>query len=82
MIFEFIFEDTIYKYEDGWIHYKTNYGFVHLCPVLNELNIIIETFDDNQRIAIMEALVHSCLAGYRDGKKAKIREFKNIFDLD
>jgi hypothetical protein len=82
MTFEFIFEDTIYKYEDGWIHYKTNYGgFIHLCPVLNELNIIIETFDDNQRIAIMEALVHSCLAGYHDGKKAKIREFKNLFDL-
>jgi hypothetical protein len=83
MTFEFIFDETVYKYEDGDIYYKTNYGgsFLQLCPVLNELNILMETFDNNQRIVIMEALVHSCLAGYRDGKKAKIREFKNLFDL-
>ena len=82
MTFEFIFEETVYKYEDGGIYYKTNYGsFLHLCPVLNELNILMETFDNNQRIAIMEALVHSCFAGYRDGKKAKIQEFKSVFDL-
>ncbi len=83
MTLEFIFEDTLYKYEDGKIYYKDSWNcFGYFCPVLNELNEILDTCTTNQCIAIFEAIVHSYLYGHSEGKKAKIREFKRVFNLD
>lgn len=79
---EFIFEDIIYKYEDGTLYYKDSWGcFIYFCPVLRELNEIMDTFDNSQRIAILEAIVHGCCYGYRDGKKAKVAEIKRALEI-
>ena len=80
---EFIFEDIIYKYENGWIYYKHDYVyFIQLCPVLDSLNDVLDMLGKGQQIDVLENIVHGCLYGYSDGKKAKIREFKNVFNLD
>ncbi len=83
MEFEFIFEDTVYKYEHGKLYYKDRWNyFVYFCPVLIYLQEILENFTNDERILILKAIVHSCIYSYSDGKKAKIREFKNVFNLD
>lgn len=83
MTVEFKFEDTIYKYEYGKLYYKDRWNcFVYFCPVLIDTQEILENFTNDERITILKAIIHSCLYGYSDGKKAKIREFKNVFNLD
>jgi len=80
---EFIFGDIIYKYEDGHIYYKTDYGTYHyFCPVLRELEEILGLFTEEGQITILEAIVHGCLYGYSDGKKAKISEIRRALDID
>jgi hypothetical protein len=80
---EFIFEDIIYKYENSWIYWKHEHGYFNqLCPVLRELEEILELFtEDGQRI-ILAAIVHGCCYGYQGGKKAKISEIKRALDID
>jgi hypothetical protein len=83
MTVEFKFEDTIYKYEYGKLYYKDRWNcFVYFCPVLIDLQEILNTFTNNECITILEAIIHSSLYDYNDGKKAKIQEFKNVFNLD
>ena len=79
---EFIFEDIIYKYENGWIYYKSDYGaFYQLCPVLPELEEILGLFTEDGQRTILEAIVHGCCYGYQDGKKAKLAEIKRALDI-
>ena len=80
---EFIFEDIIYKYENGWIYWKHERGYyIKLCPVLSELEEILDLYTQDVRRTMLDAIVHGCCYGYSDGKKAKIQEFKNVFNLD
>lgn len=82
MTFEFIFGDIWYQYNDGAIHYKDKYGvYVYLCPVLDEFNKKLEDFSTEQLQIILSAIIHSYGCGKCDGKNAKIREFKNLFNL-
>lgn len=80
---EFTFGDIIYKYENGWVYYKSDYGYFYkLCPVLAELEGILELFTLDGQITILEAIVHGCLYGYNDGKTAKIKEIKRVLNID
>ena len=81
-IFEFTCGGSLYRYEDGWIHYKTDYNsWPPLCPVLRELNDKIESFTTEQLQIIMAAVIHSYGYGKVQGKKDKIQEFKRVFEL-
>ena len=80
---EFIFEDIIYKYENGWIYYKSNYDtFYKLCPVLPELEEILDLYTQDVRITMLEAIVHGCCYGYREGRDDKAREIKRALNID
>jgi hypothetical protein len=80
---EFMFDERIYKYEDGHIYYKTDYGaYNHLCPVLRELEEILGLFTEEGQRTILEGVVHGCLYGYSDGKKAKLWEIKRALDIN
>ena len=80
---EFIFEDIIYKYENGWIYWKHERGcFNRLCPVLRTLADILELFTEDGQITILEAIVHGCIHGYQEGANEKIREIKRALDID
>ena len=79
---EFIFEDIIYKYENGWIYYKTNHGyFDKLCPTLSSLDGVLDMLGSGQSIEVLETIVHGCLYGYRDGANAKVREIKKALEI-
>ena len=79
---EFIFEDIIYKYEDGWIYWKHELGYYNkLCPVLKELEEILKLFTEDGQIAILEALVHAACYGYQEGENNKITEIKRVLDI-
>lgn len=80
---EFIFEDIIYNYENGWIYWKHERGYYNkLCPVLPELEEILGLFtEDGQRI-ILEAIVHGCCYGYQDGKNDKVVEIKRALNIE
>jgi hypothetical protein len=79
---EFIFEDIIYKYENDWIYWKHEHGYFNpLCPVLAELQGVLGLFAEEGQRVILEAIVHGCLYGYKDGKKAKATEIKRALDI-
>ncbi len=79
---EFIFEDIVYKYENGWIYYKSDYGYFNqLCPVLPSFDGVLDMLGEGQRIEVLETIVHSCCYGYSDGKKAKVAEIKRALDI-
>jgi hypothetical protein len=79
---EFIFEEVIYKYDEGKIYYKDEYNLFHyFCPVLKELSKLLDLFTIDGQITILEAIVHGCLSGYNDGKKAKVREIKKALEI-
>ena len=79
---EFIFEDMIYKYENGWIYWKHELGYFNkLCPVLKELEEILGLFTEEGQRIILEALVHAACYGYQEGKNNKITEIKRVLDI-
>lgn len=79
---EFIFEDIIYKYENGWIYWKHELGYFNkLCPVLKELEDILELYTYDVRRTVLEALVHATCYGYQEGKNNKITEIKRVLNI-
>ena len=80
---EFIFEDIIYKYENSWIYWKHERGYYNkLCPVLPELEEILDLYTQDVRITILEAIVHGFCYGYQDGKNDKVAEIKRALDIE
>jgi hypothetical protein len=87
MSFEFMYYDSWYKYEDGWILKQNHLGTYNfacdcVCPVPHELNDMLQSFNADQLNAIMHAVLHSYGHGVVDGKTKKIQEFKRVFNLD
>ena len=79
---EFIFEDMIYKYEDDWIYWKHELGYFNkLCPVLKELEGILEFYALDACRTMLEALVHAACYGYQEGKNNKVAEIKRVLDI-
>ena len=83
MTFEFMYGNTWYKYEGGWIHKKKGLTFYdYFCPVYVDLSDKIDSFSEDQLKSILEAILHAHFYGVGEGKKEKIREFKRVFALD
>ena len=83
MTFEFMYGNTWYKYEGGWIHKKKGLTFYeHFCPVHVDIQNHLSSLSADQLNSIMYAIIHGYCHGFTDGKKEKIREFKRVFTID
>lgn len=87
MSFEFMYDCTWYKYEDGRIHKQNRLGHYntacdYVCPVLIDLQNQLGAVPEDVRPIVMRGLLHAYSYGIIDGKKEKIKEFKRVFALD
>lgn len=81
--FEFMYGDTWYKYESGYIYRQDiNEFYQPYCPVYIELEGILKTFDAGQLRTVMSAIVHGYVYGKQDGRNNQIRDFKRLFNID
>ena len=81
--FEFMYGDTWYKYENGYIYRQNIYGnFEQLTPVLPELNRCIGDFSLPDKQNIMCAILHGYSCGKLVGAADKVRAIKNVLCLD
>ena len=78
--FEFIYEDTLYKYADGYIFSQN--GYERGIPVVKELNQIIDTFSLPDKQTIMCAIVHGHTYGKYAGAEDKTREIKRVLCIE
>lgn len=83
----FEYNRDVYKYKDGKIYFKSGGCDEMLCAVLLEMgqtdaDNIVESSDTDQQIAILKALVHAYFIGLNNGKAAKVKEFKRVFNLE
>ena len=78
--FEFIYEDTLYKYADGYIFSQN--GYERGIPVVRELNQIIDNFSLPDKQTIMCAIVHGFTWGKYAGAGDKVREIKRVLNID
>ena len=75
---EFTYNQNVYKYELGRI-ISTATDF---CPVLNELNVEIENFTDEQLEIILGAIIHGYTWGKVKGEEKKLREVRRALGID
>lgn len=81
--FEFMYNDTWYKYEGGYIYRQDINDFYQpYCPVLIDLEGILNTFDTPQLQTIMAAIIHGFIHGKNAGRSQQINEFKRLFNID
>ena len=83
MTFDFIYGKNSYTYADGYIYKR--YDVESSKELLRVPNKIIEQVEGPDR-ALAEILLYTLLHGYTYGvtvgKKAKIREFKSMFNIE
>jgi hypothetical protein len=88
MTFKFTYAKHTYEYD-----YDTGYlakvggedsfpYHTECCQVPAKLREQLDSFTEEQLDAIMSAVVQGYLRGVTYGKKVKIKEFKNMFDID
>ena len=83
MSFEFIYNFATYKYDTGWIYKKKNSSIYEgICPVNIDLRNSLAAFSTEQLQTILCAVLHAYYHGYQEGQRAKVKEFKRVFDLD
>lgn len=83
MTFEFMYGDTWYKYEYGRIKKKCGFDlWDYFCQVHVDLSDKLNDLSVDQCQTIMEAILHGYFYGVGEGKKAKIQEFKRVFQID
>lgn len=81
--FEFMYGDTWYKYESGYIYRQDIDEFYQpYCPVYIELEGILKTFNAGQLHTIMAAIIHGFVHGKNAGRNSQIKEFKRLFNID
>ena len=78
--FEFMYEDTLYKYADGYIFSQN--GYERGIPVVKELNQIIDNFSLPDKQTIMCAIVHGHTYGTYAGAADKVREIKRVLCIE
>ena len=82
MTFDFMYGDTWYKYENGWIHRQNIIEtWDPFCPVHEELAKQLDSFSADQLRTVMGAIIHGYGHGKVKGKQEKIAEFKRVFNL-
>jgi hypothetical protein len=78
-----MYGDTWYKYEYGRISKKCSFDlWDYFCPVHVDLSDKLNDLSVDQCQTIMEAILHGYFYGVGEGKKAKIQEFKRVFQID
>ena len=81
--FEFMYGDTWYKYENGYIYRQDIYGvYVRLIPVMQELARDLDSYSLDQKQLIMGAVIHSYTYGKLDGARGKVKEIQRVLNLD
>ena len=81
--FEFMYNDTWYKYENGYIYRQNIYGdFDQLTPVLSTLERCVDTFSLPDLQNIMGAIVHGYTCGKLVGAADKVKEVKRVLCID
>ena len=78
--FEFMYGDTWYKYEDGYIYSQNGYG--PGIPVVRELEQIVDNFSLPDKQNIMCAIVHGYTYGTYAGAADKVRELKRVLCIE
>ena len=80
MIFEFIYNNTWYKYDSGCIYKQdqVNNFSIKVCSIPPELCEILFDFDLSQRRIIMSSIISS----YTAGKEDKVIELKRMLNID
>ena len=83
LTFEFMYANTWYKYEDGYI-YRQNicWDYEQRIPVVKELNQILDNFSLPDKQNIMCAIVHGYTYGTYDGAADKVREIKRVLCIE
>ena len=83
MSFEFMYGDTWYKYECGYIHRQNCFGhYGKLVPVMRELDDQIDSYSLDQKQLIMGAIIHGFTHGKLAGAEDKTREIKRVLNID
>lgn len=83
MSFEFMYGDTWYKYENGYIYRQDLYGvYVKLVPVMSEFSRCIDEYSLDQKQLIMGAVIHGYTCGKLDGANSKVKEIQRVLNLD
>jgi hypothetical protein len=83
MQFDFTYGKYLYRYEDGTIFkiYDAD-DFKEIMPVPKWLIETVEGLDRDAALLSLRTLLHGHTYGVGAGKKAKIREFKTLFNID
>lgn len=81
--FEFMYGDTWYKYENGYIYRQNIYGdYIQMIPVVRELSQSIDNFSVPDKQNIMCAIVHGHTYGKMAGAADKCKEIKRVLCID
>lgn len=81
--FEFMYGDTWYKYEDGYIYRQNIYGnYEQMIPVVRELDQTLDNFSLPDKQNIMCAIVHGHTYGKLAGAATKVKEIKRVLCID
>lgn len=81
--FEFMYGDTWYKYEDGYIYRQNIYGnYEQMIPVVRELDQTLDNFSLPDKQNIMCAIVHGHTHGKLAGAANKVKEIKRVLCID
>jgi hypothetical protein len=81
--FEFMHGGDWYKYENGYIMKKnsTNLYDCYFCPVLANLNDILDGLAIDQLQNIMRAILHGYFTGFAKGRDDKVKEIQHVLKL-
>jgi hypothetical protein len=83
MTFEFMYGDTWYKYEAGYIYRQNSFGnHIKLIPVVQELSRSLEDYSLDQKQTIMCAILHGFTCGKLAGAANKVAEIKRVLNID
>lgn len=81
--FEFMYYNTWYKYENGYIYRQNIYGdYEQLTPVLADLERCVDNFSLPDKQNIMGAIVHGYTCGKLVGAGDKVREIKRVLCIE
>ena len=84
MTFDFTYGKYLHRYDNTYI-YKMQDSIDDLREIMRVPKWLVEVVEGEDREAAVFSLctlLHGYVAGMASGKKAKIREFKNMFDIN
>ena len=84
MTFDFMYGKYLHRYDNTYI-YKMQDSIDDLREIMRVPKWLVDVVEGEDREAAIFALrilLHGYTFGVASGKKAKIKEFKNMFDID